>query len=203
MTYRLSYFPFRGRAEQIRLMLHALQQPFEEVPVNRQMFMDMKKQGPKTLPFGSLPVLEDGELRLAQGPVIVGYLARKHDRCPADVGLAARADAIALGAEDLRTKYFSVQRKEADEHKEFLDGDFSKRWLPSFEGLLEESGTGFFAGDGWTHADIAVWDALDAVATYLTDAGVRFSGYERVKALRDRIAELPGLADYLSTRTAK
>jgi glutathione S-transferase len=201
MSYRLYYFPIRGRGEQIRLMLHALTQPFEDIAVKREQFVEMKKEGPRQLAFGSLPMLQDGELHLVQGPVILGYLARKHGIAPGDLKQAARADAIALGAEDLRAKYFgTLSGDNADEKKAaFRDGDWRTRWLPSLEGLLELNGdTGFFVGDSLTHADIAVWDAIDGVLTNI--AGATLEGCPRLVRFRESIAKRPAIAEYLLQR---
>jgi prostaglandin-H2 D-isomerase / glutathione transferase len=82
MSYKLYYFSIRGRGEQVRLFLHALALPFEDVIVNREEFLRLKKQGAGTLTFGSLPMLEDGDFRLCQGPVILSYLAHRHDVAP-------------------------------------------------------------------------------------------------------------------------
>lgn len=200
MSYKLWYFPIRGRGEQVRLFLHALGQPFEDVRVRREQFMEMKQQGPRLLAFGSLPLLEDGDFRLVQGPVILGYLARKHGVVPSDLQAAARADAITLGAEDLRSKFFSLLGEGAEERQRaFLDGDWKTRWLPSLEGLLDCNGsTGFFVGDHLTHADIAVWDALDGVLTRIP--GAALDGCSGLQRFRDRIQALPGLSSYLAGR---
>lgn len=199
MSYQLWYFPFRGRGEQIRLMLHAVGQPFEDVPISREQFLELKKEGPRTLMFGSLPLLVDGDFRLAQGPVIMGYLARRHGAAPADLRAEARADAITLGAEDLRSKYFSLFGEGAQAKQEaFLAGDWQSRWLPALEGLLKLSSGGFFVGHAFSHADIAVWDALDAV---LKDVkGASLTGFPRLTEFRERVAALPGLVSYLQGR---
>lgn len=199
MSYKLWYFPFRGRGEQIRLMFHALGQPFEDVPISREQFVELKKEGPRTLMFGSMPILVDGELRLAQGSVIMGYLARRHGAAPTDLRDEARADAITLGAEDLRSKYFSLFGEGAPaKQATFVAGDWQNRWLPSFEGLLKLSGSGFLVGNKFSHADIALWDALDAV---LNDVkGATLDGFPLLTEFRERIAALPGLSAYLQSR---
>lgn len=199
MSYKLYYFPFRARAEQIRLMLSALGVAYEEVALDRESFMALKKQGPGVLAFGSVPMLEDGDFKLVQGPAIMSYLARQHGRYPGDVKQAVRADAIALGAEDLRTKYFGVY-KDAEKAREFLGGDWATRWLPAFSGLLEQNDTGYFVGKDWTHADIAVWDVLDAILTYVD--GASLDGHARVAEFRERIAKIEPLAAYLAARPA-
>jgi glutathione S-transferase len=200
MSYRLLYFPIRGRGEQIRLMLHAAGQAYEDVPIKRERFLELKQEGPKTLSFGSLPMLEDGDFRLAQGVAILGYLARKHGLCPADLQAAARADAIAMGAEDLRSKAFTLFGDGADEKQAaFVAGDWQSRWLPSLEGLLKLNGdSGFFVGNSLTHADIAVWDALDLVLSKVK--GATLDGNPALQAFRERIAQHPTLAPYLQSR---
>ena len=118
---------------------------------------------------------------------------------PALVPAPARADAITLGAEDLRSKYFSLFGEGAQAKQEaFLAGDWQSRWLPALEGLLKLSSGGFFVGHAFSHADIAVWDALDAV---LKDVkGASLTGFPRLTEFRERVAALPGLVSYLQGR---
>jgi glutathione S-transferase len=202
MSYKLYYFKFRGRGEQVRLMLNALDVAYEDVFLNREGLVALKQQGPSMLAFGSVPMLEDGDLKLAQGPVIMSYLGRQHGRCPGDVKEAAKADAITLGAEDLRAKYFRVHgEKDPEKQREFLDGELTARWLPAFSGLLEENDTGYFVGNDWTHADIAVWDVLDAILSYFDSASL--AGDARVAAFHERIAGIEPLAAYLAARPVK
>jgi glutathione S-transferase len=200
MSYRLWYFPFRGRGEQIRLLLNALEQPYEDVAVKRADLPALKQQGPGLLAFGSLPLLEDDDFRLVQGPVIMSYLARKHGMAPTDLRQGARADAITLGAEDLRTRYFSLFGEGAQEKQAaFLSGDWQTRWLPSFDGLLALHGAGgFFLGSTPCHADLAVWDVLDAVTTYIP--GATLDGHPRLSAFCDAVRALPPVAAYLARR---
>lgn len=199
MSYKLWYFKFRGRGEQVRILFAALGAEYEDAFVDRAGFVAMKKDGPARLAFGSLPMLEDGDLRLVQGPAIMGYVARKEGAAPQDLGQAARADAICLGAEDLRIHYFKVQGegKEA-EQKEFLEGRWRERWLPNFEGLLELNDSDrCFVGERITHADAAVWDVLNAMVTYVP--GASLSGFSRVEAFYNGFAQRDAVAAYLKS----
>ena len=199
MAYRLLYFPFRGRGEQIRLLLHAMEIEYEDVSIDKPKLMELKKQGPEALLFGAVPVLEDGDLKLAQGPAILAYLGRKHGAAPSEPGLAAQADAVTLGAEDLRSKYFGLfgDDKEAKQAA-FVAGDWTKRWLPAFEWLLSTGSATHLVGDALSYADIAVWDALDGFVVYVN--GAKFAGFPRVSAFYDAIAARPALAGYLEGR---
>jgi glutathione S-transferase len=199
MSYKLYYFPIRGRGEQIRLFFQALDIPFEDVHVKGNAFAELKKQGPATLAFGSLPMLEDGTFRLCQGPAILSYLARKHDAAPSDPQLSAKADAIAWGAEDLRMRYFKLFGDEAEtKQAEFVAGDWQQRWLPRLDGLLEFNGaSGHFVGERLSHADIAMWDMLDAILINIKDA--KLDGYSHLQAFYDAIRSRPAVAAYVES----
>jgi len=202
MSYKLYYFSIRGRGEQVRLFLHALELPFEDVLVKGDQFLELKKQGPSTLYFGSLPMLEDGDFRLCQGPVILSYLARQHGAAPNDSQLGAKADAIAWGAEDLRTRYFKLLGDDGEKaQSEFVAGDWKTRWLPSLNGLLELNGnSGHFVGEQLTHADLAVWDVLDAILENIQSASL--DNYSELQAFYDSVRSRPAVAAYVESRTA-
>jgi glutathione S-transferase len=201
MAYKLHYFQIRGRGEQVRLMLHALELPFDDILVKREQFLEMKAQGPGTLYFGSLPMLEDGVYRLCQGPTILSYLARKHGAAPNDLQLSARADAIAWGAEDLRMRYFKMFGDDRENARaDFLNGDWLTRWLPSLNGLLGQNGnSGHFVGQQLSHADIAVWDVLDAFQAYVPPASLE--GFPALQDFYEKVRGLPALAGYLASRS--
>ena len=83
MAYRLFYWAVQGRGEQVRLLLNELRQEYEDIHVVKDGdFTKMKREGPGTLSFGSVPMLQDGDFTLVQGPVIMNYLGRKHGIMP-------------------------------------------------------------------------------------------------------------------------
>ena len=173
MTYKLHYFPFRGRGEQCRLLLHHLGVSFEDVLLKKADFGQLRAEGPGKLLFGSLPMLEDGDLLLPQGPAIMQYLGVKHGCAPSDPAGHALALAVTLGAEDFRSKYFGLFGDNAeDKQRDFLDGAYKTRWLPSFTHLLDK-GDGFMIGGALSYADFAVWDVFDAMVTYIEPASFR------------------------------
>lgn len=196
--YRLYYWAKRGRGEQVRLLLNELGQPYEDVHVAAESFRELRARRPRVLWFGAVPMLEDGDVQLVQAPVILSYLARKHGIAPARLPDAARADAIAWGAEDLRIEYFDVWRDDtAARQASLVRGHWSTRYLPGFDDLLEQNGTGFFVGDALTHADIAVWDILDSMTAWVADAAL--DGYPRIAAFFAAIKARPRIAAYLAS----
>jgi len=196
--YRLYYWAKRGRGEQIRLLLSELDQPYQDVHLAGESFREVRARRPRVLWFGSVPMLEDGDFHLVQGPVILSYLARKHGIAPARLEDAARADAIAWGAEDLRIAYFDVWRDETEVRQDNLvRGHWNDRYLPGFDDLLEQNGTGFLVGDGLTHADIAVWDILDSMTSWVK--GASLDGYPRLAEFYAGIKSRPRIAAYLAS----
>ena len=199
MNYKLYYFPIRGRGEQVRLFLHTLDVPFEDVLVKREQFLELQKQGSSVLSFGSLPMLEDGDFRLCQGPTILSYLASRHGVALKDPRASARADSIAWGAEDLRQRYFKLFGDDAAKLQEdFVEGDWSSRWAPNLNGLLSENGeNGHFVGSSITHADVAVWDVLDAVLTNIKSASLKGAGV--LESFYEDFRSRPTVAAYLES----
>jgi glutathione S-transferase len=200
MAYELYYFSGRGRAEQIRLLLHEADQPFTEVRVARDNLAELKAKGPGTLPFGAVPVLHHDGLVLAQGAAIMGSLGRRHGLAPSEPGAAARTDAMCLGAEDLRSKYFGLFGDGAEaEQAEFVETLWRARWLPNLEGLLALSGdTGFFVGAALSYGDIAIWDTFDAVLRYVK--GATLDGFPGLARFYAAILERPRIARHVAGR---
>jgi len=217
---KLYYFAGRGRGEQIRVLLHELEVPFEDVRLGRDEFVALQKQqGPLT--FGSVPMLEEGKQTLVQGGVIMSYLAKKHGIYPVDVHDGATADSIVLGAEDFRMKVFAEPTTKAktskdgkseaevaeitkaqESVKKFLTDVWHGRWEGQFERLLK-SGTGFVVGSSLTHADVSVFDTIDG---FLTAFGPLFSGLDSTRTphlakFYSDMKSRPKIAKYLASRT--
>jgi len=202
MPYRLFYWALRGRGEQIRLLLNELEQTYEDVHVAKDGdFPRLKGEGPGTLYFGSVPMLEDGDFKLVQGPAIMNYLGRKHGIMPSDLRAAARVEAMVLGAEDLRMAYFRLlgsDESASERRRKFVGGEWRDRWLSAWDGLLELNGdNGYLVGPSVTQADIAVWDALDAVHDWID--GASFGAFRRVEKFYEAIAARPAIAAYLAS----
>ena len=159
--------------------------------------MAMKKEGPGTFYFGSVPMLQDGDFKLSQGPAIMNYLGRKHGVMPDDPRAAAKTEAMALGAEDMRMAYFRLLGDRAAE-KQFVSGAWRDRWLSAWSGLLDLNGdTGYLVGTSLTQADLAVWDALDAVLTWIE--GAEIGTFGRVERFYESIKARPAIAGYLGS----
>jgi glutathione S-transferase len=76
---RLYDFELSGSCYKIRLFLNILGKEYEKEPVD---FVNKEHKNEHHLelnPFGEIPILEDGELRLRDAQAILVYLAKKYD----------------------------------------------------------------------------------------------------------------------------
>eukprot|EP00698_Gefionella_okellyi_P011959 TRINITY_DN3192_c0_g1_i1.p1 TRINITY_DN3192_c0_g1~~TRINITY_DN3192_c0_g1_i1.p1 ORF type:complete len:211 (+),score=55.88 TRINITY_DN3192_c0_g1_i1:74-706(+) len=198
MAFKLHYFSGgRGRAEQVRLIMNEVGAEYEDIDVKN--FGEYKAMGPKLLAFGSLPLLEDGDFKLVQGFVCAGYIARKFGLVGSDLQVAAKADAVAAGAEDLRMQFYKIAFGESTPatHEKFVSEVLVGRWLPNLEGLLELNGTGFFAGNSITHADTCVFDVVFTVMHYFK--GASLDGFPLLQKFMADIQARPKLQAYLAS----
>lgn len=135
---------------------------------------------------------------IVQGCAIMGYLGRKHGLGPSDLRSLAHADAMALGAEDIRTTYLGLWGEGgAERQAAFVAGPWAQRWLPRLDALLALRGTGFLVGPALTHGDIAMWDAVDAVLTWVP--GASLDGFAHLRRFHDDIRSRPRIAAYLAS----
>jgi glutathione S-transferase len=143
----LIYFPARGRAELIRLVLAEAGVDYEEHPVGRGTpplngrptdFAALKASG--DLPFEAVPVWEEPDgFRLAQSLAIVNHVGRAHGlggRTPVE---AAQIDQWLGAYEDVRAELRKLTPMPADQRPAFraeLKTKILPRWLGYLDRLL-------------------------------------------------------------------
>lgn len=76
---RLYDFPLSGHAHRVRLMLSLLDLPCESVALNLAAGEQKAEAFLRKNPFGQVPVIEDGDVTLADSNAILVYLARRYD----------------------------------------------------------------------------------------------------------------------------
>ncbi len=97
MAVSLTYFDGRGLAEVPRLVLAEAGVKFEDRRVKD--IATLKAE----LPFGQVPLYQDGDFKLVQSQAIIRYVARTHNLYGKDAKEAALIDQIGDGIQDLRT----------------------------------------------------------------------------------------------------
>lgn len=195
-TPRLIYFDMRGRAEAIRILLHATRTAFEEQRiVGSEEWAALKP----TLPFGALPVYELGPMRLCQSHAILRHLGRR--LIPASRGeptateLDVAQEAIAESQEDLwrfnwRSSYYDrLESYAADTLRPRLEG--LERWLSR-----SRAGGGEWFGPASSHVDCAGFAYLDEVDAFFPAV---LADFPALSAFHSRVASLPAVSAYLAS----
>lgn len=190
---RLHHFPLSGHAHRVQLFLSLLGLPVEIVPVN---VLKGEQKSPEFLamnPFGQIPVIQDGDVTLADSNAILTYLARRYDEAgqwlPQDPVRAAQvqrwlsvaAGPLAFGPGNARIAV--VFRRSKDEHALEL----SARLLKVMEGVLGQQRF-LVQGEAPTLADIALY----TYTAHAPEGGVSLAPFPAVRSWLARIEALPG-----------
>ena len=210
---KLSYFDIQGRAEIIRILLHAGNIDFED---HRIQFADWPKLKP-SFPNGSVPVMYwDGE-ELFESMAIARFVARK-------AGLAgitdlefAQADMILNHVQDIKNKWFPLLRwtksqEEREKGANQLLADSLPTWLTQTEALLKKRGGKWFTSSEVSFGDIAVMVLLDWLMAPEEMCFKDMANKEERRAMLDtfpllkdhyrRTCAVPAVANYKKKRPA-
>lgn len=199
--YAVLYFPVHGRAEAIRVLLAALDLPFEDREITRDTWMSVKA----TLPLGQAPVLieigpDGAETMVPQSQAILRHLGRVHGAAGRSEAEMLRADVVAETVHDLRAPLApalapNVRGKDPAGLKAVLD----EKLPPSLARLeqLHGPGAGLFVNDRPTWADAVAFDTLDTLDTISPST---LAPYPGLRSFLDTMRALPSLASYLANR---
>ena len=206
----LIYFPARGRAEVIRLVLAEAGIDHDEHPVGHNTqpsngrptdFAALKASG--ALAFDAVPTWEEpGGFRLAQSTAIANHLARTHGLQGKTPLEAAQCDQLLGAVDDVRVELRKLVTGAADGRAALraeLTTATLPRWLGYFDRLLKANrdGTGFVVGDSVSLADLALWYLLEM----LGDNGFApvVAQHPTLVSFAARIGQRPRIASYLNS----
>jgi glutathione S-transferase len=207
----LLYFPARGRAEVIRLVLaeagveydeHHLGKGSPPAASGRPTDMAVLTEQ-RVLPFGAAPVWEEpGGLRLAQSAAIANHLARRHGLLGGNPLEAARCDELLGAVDDVRGEVRKLAMVPAEQRaavRTQLQETILPRWLGMLERHLKPSldATGFAVGGTLTVADLALWYLLELVRD--NGLGAALEQCPALTGFFGRIAARPKIAAYLAS----
>lgn len=189
---RLYQHPLSGHAHRVRLFLSLLQLPFDEVLVD---FAKGEQRKPEFLalnPFGQVPVIQDGDITLADSNAILTYLALRYDDSgqwlPRDpVGsarvqrwLSVAAGPLVNGPGNARVNVLFGRPQ--DERC----GEIAAQLFQRMESHLASSP--YLAAGHPTIADIALY----SYTSHAPEGGVSLEPYPQLQAWLARIEALPG-----------
>ncbi len=188
-----------GHCHRVELFLSLLGLPFEKVELN---FLENEHKAPAFLalnPLGQIPVLQDGEVTLADANAILVYLEACHapgQWLPRDPLGAARvqrwlslaAGPLAFGPAMARAIQIFSRPMDPQPAMERAHG-----LLAFMESEL--AATGWLAGSKATLADVAHY----AYVARAPEGGVSLKAYPAVRAWTKRVEALPGFVPMLKT----
>ncbi|XP_075440103.1 glutathione S-transferase P 1-like [Ascaphus truei] len=193
--YVLTYFPVRGRAEALRLLLADQGIPWkeDEVQMSDWFTSDLKKSAV----FGQLPGLEDGDFTLYQSNTILRYLGRKHAVAGGSDRESALIDMVNDGVEDLRQKFARLIFFDYESGKEKYIQNLPNQLAP-FERILSQNSKGskFLVGDKISYAD---YNLLDILQCHLDLSPGCLSSFPLLSAHHERLVSRPKLSEYLKS----
>lgn len=219
--YDLYYWPnIPGRGEFVRLVLEEAAAPYRDVGrlsaeegggVEAVVALWAGKN--EGHPIFAPPVLKQRELVLPQTAAICHYLGRRHELAPQDEAGQAQALALQLTIGDLTVEahdthhpisawlYYEDQQAEAKRRAPHFVGERLPRFLQYFERVLRHNGGDVLVGEGVSHADLGLFQALEGLA-YAFPRGFAHASESTtgVLALRERVRVRPRIAAYLASQ---
>ena len=188
---RFYHHPLSGHAHRVRLFLSLLQLPFETIEIDITKGEQKKPEFLSLNPFGQVPVIQDGEVTLADSNAILAYLALRYDTSgqwlPRDPMGAAKvqrwlsvaAGPLVNGPGNARVNVL-FQRPQDPRCGEIANQLFKRM----DEQLASQP---YLAGALPTLADIALY----TYTAHAPEGGVSLQPYAQLRAWLQRIEALP------------
>ncbi len=190
---RLYRHPLSGHSHRVELFLSLLGVPFELVEVDLTKGAHKEPAFLALNPLGQVPVLEDGDLVLADSNAILVYLALSYDRArrwypedPAATAAVQRWLSVAAG----QLASGPAAARLVTLFKLPLDHEKAKDIAGQLFSILETqlASKSFLVGEDPTIADVALY----AYSARAPEGGVALTPYPNIRAWLSRIEALPG-----------
>lgn len=198
---RLHGIPLSGHVHKVELFLRLLNLPFEYVETPPEVWASAAFD--RLNPLRQIPVLEDGDLVLADSNAILVYVARRYDPTgpwlPSDPVLAAQVQRwLSISAGEIKygpatARVIQLLNRPGDLA---AAQTIANRLLAMMEAHLADRA--WLVGDAVTLADIACYPYIACAP----EGGVSLSSYPAVAAWIARLEALPGVKPMPRTAAA-
>lgn len=196
---KLHHHPLSGHSHRVRLFLSLLRLPHQLIDVDLQGGAHKKPEFLAKNPFGQVPVLEDGDVIVADSNAILVYLAKKAGRAdwlPEDARSAAAVQRwLSVAAGEVAYGPAAARLVTVFGAKFSTDEVISRAHvlLSRVEAQLARSE--WLTGDRPTIADIAIYSYVARAP----EGNVDLSGYPAVNAFLHRVEALPGFVPFVQS----
>ncbi|TRY76684.1 hypothetical protein TCAL_10356 [Tigriopus californicus] len=201
---KLIYFDVKGRAELIRLILVVGEVDFQDYRA-RGDWSEIKQ----TTPFGQLPILEYGDIKVAQSIAIARYVAKKTGLAGDTDEEQAFADMIVDHISDQFTIVMRIFSASTPEMRLDVAKEIYKKKIPTFlkyaEDFLMDMGGTHFTGNKLSYGDIAMFNFLNmlledsgpfAVLQNKVDRATILNSYPHLSDLFHSVKDHPKIREY-------
>ena len=203
--YRLTYFDIDGgRAEHIRIALHAAGIAFEDDRISFQQFQDRRS----SLPFSCIPVLEIDGRPVTQSNAIGRYVGKLGGLYPEDALQALYCDEVLGTLEDLTNRVvrtFGLEGEALERARKELTDGWLSLYLRGLGELLTRGGGEYFASGQMTVADLRAFAQIRALRSGVLDhipEDVVDTVAPGLVSLQERVADDPRVVAWYESRKA-
>jgi len=197
---KLHGVPLSGHVHRVQLFLGMLGLPHEFITVDLAGGANRTPAFLAMSPFGEIPVLEDGDVVLADSTAILVYLALQYDDSgrwlPREPVAAARVQRW-LSTASGKIAYGPAAARLVTVFGAPIDHERVKsiavRLFDTMEGELESP---YLVGDAPTLADVAAYSYI----AHAPEGGVSLKPYPRIRAWLDEVRALPGFVGMPASR---
>ena len=214
MSYDLWYWPgIQGRGEFVRLWLEAAGVPYRDRARDEgaeALMQDMEGRG-ALAPFAP-PYLADGDFAIAQVAHILAWLTDRHGHGGGDLPIDLHLIQLQLTITDIVAEahnvhhpiagslYYEDQKDAAEKNAEQFRKERIPKFLDYFERNLGLRGGPFMLGRSWSHVDTSLFQLIEGLSYTFPKRMAALKGdYPKLHALRDAVAGIEGVADYLDS----
>jgi glutathione S-transferase len=218
MRYELYYWPeIQGRGEFVRLALEDAGADYTDVarePGGTDAMIELMGSRTNPRPSFAPPFLRAGRQLIGQTALILDFLGRRHGLAPESESGRTWALQLQLTISDLVVEihdthhpvaaglYYEEQRDEAARRSRYFLDQRLPKFLGWFERIIADnpSASGYAVGRHATHVDLSLFQIVEGLRYAFPRAMARCEPQlPHLVALRERIADRPGIANYLSS----
>ena len=196
-SYKLYYFPIRGRGEPIRLLFTYKGIQYEDIRVTGEEWSKTQVN----MPFGTMPVLEEDGKQLGSSNVILRYLAEKPEFNVAGSNAWENAWLANIGdfIKDFHSELIKLYWENDEEKKKELQKKFAEEIVPKYLGKLNEMSkdTGYLCYGKLTWPDLFIFNLLEGMGQHKPEIVANFPGLVKLKA---NVENEPNIAKWLAER---
>ncbi|XP_025420331.1 glutathione S-transferase-like [Sipha flava] len=197
MTYKLTYFDVKGRAEIIRFLFSYMNVDFEDRRIEREQWPSIKP----TTPFGQLPLLEIDGKELNQSLSISRYLAKKAGLAGKDEWESLLIDIAVDNINEMRQviiNYFH-EKNEDIKSKQIITivNETIPFYVERFEKIISEN-DGYFVNGKLSWSDLYFVSILDTIQ-HVTKVDL-IEGHPHLTLLKQRVLAVPQIKSWIAKR---